>query len=213
MPLYDLTHTINSSMVVFPGDPSFESQTVMDVNNQDAFTLRHYSLGNHAGTHIDFPAHVISDGKSSDHFPVDYLTGIGKVINIPENSHVTAAHVDAADIAPGNIVFFKTRNTRDSLYEKGVYTEDFKAIEPEAAQRLVERGIRIVGIDYLSVDPIDDENLSVHKTLLHEDILIIENLNLQMIPAGRYYIRIAPLKIEGMDGLPVRVMAELPNTV
>lgn len=213
MPFYDLTHAISSSMVVFPGDPTFESKMVMDVNNDDPFTLRHFSLGNHAGTHIDFPAHVRSGGKTSDHFPIEYLTGIGKIINIPENSHVTASHVDAADIAPGNIVFFKTRNTRDSLYEKGVYTEDFKAIEPEAAKRLVERGIRIVGIDYLSVDPVEDENLTVHKTLLDEEVLIVENLNLQMIPAGRYYIRIAPLKIEGMDGLPVRVVADLASSV
>ena len=207
MSVYDLTLAITSDLVVFPGDPSFESQKVMDVDNADPFTLCHFGLGNHAGTHIDFPAHVIPGGSSSDAYPLDYLTAPGRIIEIPDNGSVTSKHVENAGIERDEIVFFKTSNTRRHLHQRSIYTEDFAAITPEASQKLADKEVRIVGIDYLSVDAIDDEALSSHNTLLSHNILIVENLNLTEVPNEQCQISIAPLKVSGSDGLPVRVAA------
>lgn len=211
MTVYDLTLAITSDLVVFPGDPSFESQKVMDVENADPFTLCHFGLGNHAGTHIDFPAHVIPGGSSSDAYALDYLTGPGRIIEIPDDGSVTDKHIEKAGVKRDEIVFFKTSNTRRNLHQQGIYTEDFAAITPEASQKLVDKQVRIVGIDYLSVDSIDDEALSSHKTLLSNNILIVENLDLTKVPTGQYKITIAPLKVAEADGLPVRVAAFLSD--
>ena len=207
MSIYDLTLAITSDLVVFPGDPSFESQKVMDVENADPFTLCHFGLGNHAGTHIDFPAHVIPGGSSSDAYSLDYLTAPGRIIEIPDDGYVTDRHIEKANIQADEIVFFKTSNTRQRLHQRGIYTEDFASITPDASQKLVDQGVRIVGIDYLSVDSIDDETLSSHKTLLSNNVLIVENLDLNAVPNGQFQITIAPLKVADADGLPVRVAA------
>lgn len=207
MPIYDLTVSITSKTIVFPGDPSFKSEKLMDVTKGDPFTLCHFGLGNHMGTHIDFPSHVIIDGKCSSDYPLEYLLGTGRVIEIPDESHVTAKHIEEAGIKPGEIVFFKTRNTRDGLQDRETYTDDFAAIEPEAALALVRSRAKIVGIDYLSVDRIEAEELPAHKALLGNNVLVVENVNLKDVPPGEYNISISPLKVEAADGLPVRIMA------
>lgn len=207
MPIYDLTVSITPKTIVFPGDPYFKSEKLMDVEKGDSFTLCHFGFGNHMGTHIDFPAHVISGGKCSSDYPLEYLLGTGRVIEIPDDSHVTAEHIEASEIKPGEIVFFKTRNTRDGLNDREVYTNDFAAIEPEAAVSLVKAGVKIVGIDYLSVDKVEDEDLPAHKMLLGNEVLVVENVNLTDVPPGEYSISICPLKVEQADGLPVRIIA------
>ena len=206
MPIYDLTIEISPKTAVFPGDPTFSSETLMDVEQGDQFTLQHFHFGNHTGTHIDFPAHIIRGGKCSSDYPLEYLMGSGRIIEIPDDGHVTLEHIKKAKIKHGEIVFFKTRNTRRCLHSKP-YTNEFVAIEADAAKILVMTGVKIVGIDYLSVDRYEDESLPTHKALLDNGVLIIENANLTDIPAGEYYISIAPLKVNAADGLPVRITA------
>ncbi len=206
MPIYDLTIEISPKTIVFPGDPIFSSETLMDVGKGNPYTLRHFHFGNHTGTHIDFPAHVIKGGKCSSDFPLEYLMGKGRIVEISDNGHVTIEHIEEAGIKRDEIVFFKTNNTRQGLHSKA-YTKEFVAIEADAARVLAEIGVKIVGIDYLSVDRYEDESLSTHKALLSNDILVIENASLADIPAGEYFISIAPLKVNAADGLPVRITA------
>ena len=155
---------------------------------------------------MDFPTHVIATGNSSSAYSIEHLIGSMQVVEIPEDGHVTPAHVESLSLKDGDIIFFKTANSRRNLHD-GAYTETFAAIDPAAAELLVTKGAKIVGIDYLSVDRFEDEALPSHQCLLSNDILIIENLDLRRIPAGKYQVVIAPLKVKEADGLPVRVIA------
>jgi len=206
MPIYDLTIEISPETTVFPGDPTFQAEPISEVKHGSTFTLLHFHFGNHTGTHIDFPAHVIVKGKTSSAYPLERLMGTMQLIEVPGDGHVTLRHVESLSPKDGTIIFFKTNNSRANLHDKP-YTDSYAAIDPSAAEELARKGFSIVGIDYLSVDRVEDEELPTHHCLLSNDILIIENLDLRKIPAGKYHVTIAPLKVKEADGLPVRVIA------
>lgn len=206
MPIYDLTIEISPETTVFPGDPVFRTEAISEIKHGSTFALSHFHFSNHTGTHIDFPAHLIAKGKTSSAYPLEQLVGAMQVIEVPGDEHVTLRHVESLNPKDGTVIFFKTNNSRVNLHNKP-YTESFIAIEPSAAEELVRKGFSIVGIDYLSVDRTENKELPTHHCLLSNDILIIENLDLRGIPAGKYHVIIAPLKVKEADGLPVRVIA------
>ncbi len=206
MKFYDLTTEISPKLVAFPGDPQYSTEKVSSLENGQKFNLCHMHLGNHTGTHVDFPAHTIKEGKTSSDFPIEYLTGPGVIIKVPpQEKSITREFVSKQPIMSSDIVFFKTANSKKSKQE--AFTDQYVYIEPEAAEELFRRGVKAVGIDYISVDRYDDEDLTVHNILLSKEVLIVEGLELSEIPEGRYEIFIMPLKIPLMDGLPARVMA------
>ena len=203
---YDLTTAITLETIVFPGDPSFSVKSVTSIEEGSCFNLCQMSLSNHLGTHIDFPAHVIKNGKTSSDYALDYLVNDGQIIEVPEDQPtITPAFIEQAEIFENAIVFFKTKNS--SLSKSGAFTKDYVYIEPNAAEVLLKKKVKIVGIDYLSVDSYAATELPVHHVLLSREVLIVENLALHSIEPGQYKIFIMPLNIPGMDGLPVRVIA------
>jgi arylformamidase len=164
-------------------------------------------LGNHTGTHIDFPAHVVQGGKTSSDFSIEDLIGSGLIIEVPDvEKSITRKFVAEQSILSNDFVFFKTSNSRLSKQDK--FTDKYVYIEPEAAEELLKKGVKIVGIDYISVDRYEAEDLPVHKSLLSKDVLIVEGLELNNAPIGRCKIYIMPVNIHGMDGLPARVVAK-----
>ena len=166
-------------------------------------------LGNHTGTHIDFPAHVVRGGKTSTDFPIQFLIGSGLIIEVPETEiSITKKFIKSQEsISQNDIVFFKTSNSKIS--KQAEFKEKYVYIEPDAAEKLIEKGVKIVGIDYISVDSYESKSLPVHHSLLSRDILIVEGLELKKAPLGRCKIYIMPINIPDMDGLPVRVIARL----
>lgn len=205
---YDLSTKIANDLVVFPGDPAYSNEVVCSLEKGDSFNLCHMHLGNHAGTHIDFPAHTIKNHKTSSDFPIEFLIGPGIIIQVPSTEKsITKDFVAKQSIMKSDIVFFKTSNS--TISKHAPFTEKYVYIEPDAAKELLEKGVKIVGIDYISVDAYDDANLTVHNTLLSKEVLIVEGLELSDIPEGRYEIFIMPLNIPNMDGLPARVLAML----
>jgi arylformamidase len=206
---YDLTAQITEKMVVFPGDPKFKSEDISSLNEGAHYGLCHMHLGNHTGTHIDFPSHVIKNAKSSSDFEIKDLIGQGLIIEVPdEEKSITRAFVHAQNqIKKNDFVFFKTANSKLSKYAE--FNSKYVYIEPEAANALLEKGIKVVGIDYISVDNYEAEELPVHRTLLSNDVLIVEGLELNNVPIGRCKIYIIPNNIPAMDGLPARVLAKM----
>lgn len=205
---YDLTAPISENTVVFPGDPTYKSEDVCTISHDSQFQLCHLHLGNHTGTHIDFPAHVIKGGKTSSDYTINDLIGSGLIIDVPiASSSITKDFVSKQPIRANDFVFFKTANNAISKQDK--FTHNYVYIEPEAAQELLTKGVKIVGIDYISVDQYEAEDLPVHKSLLSNDVLIVEGLELNNAPIGRCKIFIMPLNIPNMDGLPARVTATL----
>ncbi|MBA2650577.1 MAG: cyclase family protein [Legionella sp.] len=205
---YDLSAKITAGLVVYPGDPHYSMEEVSSLEKGHSFNLCQMHLGNHAGTHIDFPAHTIKNHKTSSDFPINYLIGPGIIIKVPSSEKtITKEFVSKQPIKYKDIVFFKTSNSELSKHAQ--FTVKYVYIEPDAAKELLDKGVKIVGIDYISVDDYHDEKLSVHNILLSKEVLIVEGLELGIIPEGRYEIYIMPLNIPDMDGLPARVLAKL----
>ena len=206
---YDLSANISEQSIVFPGDPSYTTEEICSLEKGAHFNLHKIQLGNHTGTHIDFPSHVIKGGKTSADFPIDSLIGCGIIIEVPSNEQsIKKDFIKKQPIQAGDIVFFKTSNYK---LPKTKFTKDYVYIEPGAADELIRKKVKIVGIDYISVDKYESENLPVHRSLLSNDILIVEGLELNGVPAGRCKIYILPMKINNMDGLPARIIAKLQN--
>ncbi|MHB1948720.1 MAG: cyclase family protein [Gammaproteobacteria bacterium] len=206
--IYDLTAAISEKTVVFPGDPEYKTQKVCSLEEGHTFNLCHMHFGNHTGTHVDFPAHVLKDAKTSSDYSIDHLIGSGLIIKVPDTEKsVTKQFVSEQPILKSDIVFFKTANSKLSKQDK--FTEKYVYIEPDVAEELLKKGVKIVGIDYISVDRYDAEDLPVHKSLLSKEVLIVEGLELNNAPIGRCEIYIMPLNIPKMDGLPARVVAKL----
>lgn len=205
---YDLTAKISQKTTVFPGDPEFKIETICSLDKGAMFNLCHMHIGNHTGTHIDFPAHVIEKGKTSSDFPIESLIGSGLIIKVPDSEiSITKKFVEEQPILRNDFVFFKTANSNLSKQDK--FTRKYVFIEPEAAEELLKKGVKIVGIDYISVDQYEAEHLPVHKSLLSKEVLIVEGLELNNIPLGRCEIYIMPLNIPEMDGLPARVISKI----
>lgn len=205
--IYDLTADITDKLVVFPGDPAFHTHELARINEASAFNLHQMTLCNHSGTHIDFPAHVIEGGKTSSDYGLEDLILDGQIVEVPESMNsISAAFVSSLQLNEGAAVFFKTRNSKLSKQDR--LDQDYVYIEVDAAQCLVDKKVRVVGIDYLSVDNYIDSKLPVHHLLLSNDVLIVENLELAGVAAKHGKIFIMPLKVPGMDGLPVRVLLQ-----
>jgi len=136
------------------------------------------------------------------------LIGPGLIIEVPETekSITKTFVVGQTSIIKNDFVFFKTANSK--LSKQGKFTDKYVFIEPDAAEELLRKGVKIVGIDYISVDKYDAANLPVHRSLLSKNVLIVEGLELNNAPIGRCKIYIMPNNIPEMDGLPVRVIAK-----
>lgn len=201
---YDLTTTINENTVVYPGDPKFERKDIAKIGEESSFGLQHMSFCNHSGTHIDFPAHVLKDGKTSSDYDIEKFIMDGVIIEVPRDyNSISKDFISQLRLNPRSCVFFKTRNSEVS--KQTSFIKDYVYFEPEAAEALLNKQVSVVGIDYISVDSSEAEELPVHKILLSKDVLIVENLELKGIEPGNCKIFIAPTKIADMDGLPARV--------
>lgn len=205
---YDLSVNISENLVTFPGDPQYQFEDINSLGQGSKFNLRRIHLGNHTGTHIDFPSHVIKGGKSSNDFPISTLIGNGVIILVPSNMpSITKDFIQKQLILKDDFVFFKTANSQFSKNKK--FIKNYVYIEPDAAEEILSKQVKIIGIDYISVDKYEAEDLPVHRILLASNILIVEGLELNDVPNGRCKIYIMPLKIDQMDGLPARVIVEM----
>lgn len=201
----DLTAAITSNTVIFPGDPIFNSEPITTISSQSCFNLCEIRMGNHTGTHIDFPAHVIKHGKTSHDYSIDNFVGEGVILHVPNNeATINKAFIMEQPILENDFVFFKTKNS--TLSKQDAFTDKYVYIEPDAADALLAKKVRVVGIDYISVDAYAATALPVHHILLSNDILIVENLELRDVDPGRCQLYIMPLHIPNMDGLPARVI-------
>lgn len=175
-----------------------------DTNNSSAI---HASV--HAGTHVDAPFHFVPDGATIESLSLDIFIGPARVCELDPGSHITAADVARADLQGELRVLFKTRNS--SLLRKGTYDPSFAAFSVDGAKALVELGVRLVGLDYLSAARAD-EQVPVHRAFLDHGVVLLEGVDLSEVPPGRYELICLPIKIAGSDGAPCRaVLRELSH--
>jgi arylformamidase len=207
--LYDISLPIDGRTPVYVGDPQVELAPLftLEADGVNVTALRHATT--HTGTHVDLPLHVIAGGASLDEVPPERFCGRARVISIRDPVAITAAELAEHAIEADEIVLFHTRNSVERLLEQSAFQPGYVYLAPDAAAYLARRHVRLVGIDYLSVDPPDDPALPAHHLLLGAGVLILEGALLTAVPPGVYELICLPLRISGADGAPVRaVLAE-----
>ena len=207
MKIYDVTLSVHPDMVVWSGNAGVQLLPVMRMADGDDHNLSKLALGVHTGTHVDAPFHFVADGATAEQLPLGVLVGSAVVVHLPDLTALTAPDLEILDLPPKTRrVLFKTRNS--TLWARGetAFQTDFVALTPNAAHWVVERGIRLVGVDYLSVEGYHSPGHPVHKTLLGGGVVVIEGLNLSEVEPGIYDLYCLPLKLVGADGAPARVI-------
>jgi len=205
MKIYDITVPISAELPVYPGDPSIQLERVMSLEKGDIANVTRLCCSTHIGTHVDPPSHFIAGSMTLDELPLETLIGTARVVDVGDVPAIDQAVLDNCDLNGATRVLFKTRNST-FWPEAAEFREDFVYIEPDAARRLVELGVRLVGIDYLSVEKFNFDEPTTHLVLLGANVVIVEGLALRDVPSGDYELLCLPLKIKDGDGSPARVV-------
>ncbi len=206
MPLYDATLPLRAGIVTFPGDPAFAMEPLFQSAKGDPFNLSALRLSTHMGTHVDPPLHYIDAAGAVDAILLENLVGPGVVLDMRGRSVIDRVALAQSDAANHTRILLKTDNGDKLL--ASTFCEDYVSLTEDAAHYLVERGVKLVGIDYLSIEPYANVSAPVHRILLHTGVLIVEGALLAHIPAGECKIYCLPLRIAGADGAPARLIVE-----
>lgn len=201
----DVTYTIKSGMVHWPGDPEIKLHHLATIADGAPCNVTHMSLPAHTGTHMDGPVHFIKDAEGLETLPFEATVGPARVIEIKDKESIKPAELARHKIKRGERLIFKTRNTAKS-WKTDAFDEDFIYISKEGAQYLVDRGVRTVGVDYLSVGGFRKDGIETHHVLLGARVWIIEGLILNKVKPGKYDLICLPLKMLHSDGAPARAI-------
>lgn len=207
MTYIDVSVDISSELPIWPGSPAirFERSLALDSGDIANDTTLNFSV--HTGTHIDAPLHFLPHGKSVDQISLDTLIGPAYLAEIPNHVDAITATVLENLALPHDIqrLLLKTRNS--NLWTLGTqqFEPSFVALTADAAQWVADRGIAVIGIDYLSIQRFYD-GPETHQILLGAEVVVIEGLNLSQVRSGQYELFCLPLKLKGIEGAPARVI-------
>jgi len=205
MPIYDISVPIREGMPAWPGDPPVKIRQAMSMARGDACNVTALALGAHTGTHFDAPHHVVHGAVTVDRLDPEILLGACRVFEIRTEDEIDVTHLRGLPLKGVARALFKTANS--ALWAaRDDFCEDFIALTPMAAGFLVGMGVKLVGVDYLSVESYHAQGAPAHLALLGAGVIILEGLNLAAVPPGDYELIALPLKIEGADGAPARAI-------
>jgi arylformamidase len=203
MKIYDISVSLSDDLPVYPGDPQVEVESMLALAKGDTFNVSRVTMSTHSGTHLDAPCHFLEHGVSIDHLPLSLFVGAALLAEISGVREIGRGELARLPLKGEERLILKTDNSR--LWDRPGFQEDYACLTPDGAAYLVEMGIKLVGIDYLSVERFAGEG-EVHRFLLGNGVVILEGLNLGGVPAGNYELISLPLKIKGGDGAPVRAI-------
>ena len=204
MPLIDISLPIREGMIVYEGDPDITVSSAAALERGDPANVSSLRLGSHTGTHMDAPLHFIDGASSIDSVSLDVLIGPALVIEIDADRLIEPRHLTDARIGTQPRLLMKTRNS--ALWERPSFAREYVALSLDGARFLLERGVKLIGIDYLSIEAFAVEGHPVHRTLLGAGIVIVEGLDLRRVTPGMYELYCLPLRIAGGDGSPCRAV-------
>ncbi len=203
MQYYDISLNLSSETVSWLNSPPFELIERKRMSRGDRNNSSALKMSAHSGTHLDAPFHFVPDGATIESLPLEIFIGPALVHAVDTGSHITREHVEAIDLRGETRVLFKTRNSQ--LLHRPAYDPDFVAFSVEAAEALVAHGVKLVGLDYLSVAHAD-EQVAVHRAFLDHGVALLEGIDLSEIKPGRYELICFPLRLRGSDGAPCRAV-------
>jgi arylformamidase len=208
--IHDISLPIVAGGLIYPNNPPIQVEVASAMSAGASSNGSRISFGSHTATHVDAQHHMIDGGWTVDKMRLDVLIGPALVVAFgDEVMSITASHLESVDFDGVERVLFSTRNSR---FNRDVeFHKDYTYVAPDAAELLVKKGVKLVGVDYLSIEQFKSGHHKTHKTLLGADVIIVEGLSLGAVTAGRYELICLPLSLPGLDGAPARaVLRELP---
>src|SRR5262245_43989385 len=199
----DVTVPLSAEIACYPGDPCFQREASQSIQSGAPCNVSRLTLGSHTGTHIDAPYHFLEDGARVDELSLDLLIGKVRVVAVAAREAVEREHLEQLDLRDDLRLLFKTRNSGQL---RQPFQPDFVYLSPDAATFLVQVGIKLVGWDYLSVEKYQSKDFATHHTLLEAGVVIVEGLDLSQVEPGEYDMICLPLRLQGGDGAPARVV-------
>jgi arylformamidase len=203
--IYDISVPIRSGGLVYPGNPEIDITLQQAVAKGAGANVSAIRFGSHTGTHADASRHFFDDGQPVDQIPLDRLIGPALLVSFADDIRsVGAAELKTHDLRGRKRILMRTRNS--ALLSHKEFVPDYTYLAPDGAEYLVDKGIELVGIDYLSIEQFHSGHHRTHRTLLAKSVVILEGLDLSVPPPGEYQLICLPLRIEGCDGAPARAV-------
>ena len=203
--IYDISVPIRSGGLVYPGNPEIDISLQQAVAKGASANVSNIRFGSHTGTHADAARHFFDDGQPVDMIPLDRLIGPALLIGFSDSVRsVGAADLREHDLKNHKRVLLRTRNS--AFLSQKDFVTDYTYLAPDGAQYLVDKGVELVGIDYLSIEQFHSGHHRTHRTLLERSVVIVEGLDLSVPAPGEYEFIWLPLRIEGCDGAPARAV-------
>jgi arylformamidase len=199
MNYYDITVPLSPHTANWPGGVEYKR-----VEERTSAIVSTITLRSHYATHVDAPRHFLFNNKGVDAIAPNILIGEYKVFAVKSHDQITLKDINLLDIKRGDRILFKTINSNIITGKK--FNPNYVSLSVEAAEYLAKKKIALVGIDYFGIEAKGSPGHLVHMTLLKNNIVIVEGVNLQNIKPGKYQGAILPLKIEGGDGAPARAV-------
>jgi arylformamidase len=207
MTIYDISLPISPNLPVWPGDPAAEVSLVSSMDRGDPVNVTRLAFTAHIGTHVDAPHHFLNNHRTVESLALDVLTGPCYLTQLPDDvEEISAEVLERVPIGANTTrLLFGTRNSRLWASGEKKFQKDFVAVSQDGAEWLVAHGVKLVGVDYLSVAPFDEPH-PTHQVLLQAGVIVLEGLDLSQVPRGFYDLYCLPLKIPGADGAPARTI-------
>lgn len=202
MVLYDITLPLRPEQPTWPGDSPFLIGINQSIAKGSLFNTTRFSLESHFATHIDAPYHFEENGITVDKIPMEVMIGPVLVHEVDTLDFIQPGHLP--ELSNIERIIFKTPNTH--FIADTVFHTEYAAVGIEAAELLVHAGIKLVGIDYFSVETYYCEDYPVHHVFLRNNVILLEGVDLRQVPPGWYELLALPMKIQGADGSPVRAI-------
>jgi arylformamidase len=204
MKLIDVSVPLDANLPTYPGNTPFSIEAITRIANGDSSNVSTLHLSAHCGTHVDAPRHFFDEAPGAEGLPLEMLCGRTRVIAITSRKGITAEDLAKSDLSEDVRVLVKTSNSR--LWGSPAFHQDFIGVTESGAKYLIEHGIKVVGVDYLSVEEFKKPGAPAHHVLLGGGTIVIEGLNLRDVEPGIYEMLCLPLPVAGSDGAPARVV-------
>ena len=204
MKLIDVTVPLDSKLPSYPGNAPFTIEAVKRLSQGDSSNVSTLHLSAHSGTHVDAPRHFFDEAPGPEAMPLELLCGRARVVEVRARQGIGARELSTLDLTEDVRLLIKTRNSQ--LWGSPDFHTDYVGITEEGARHLVDRGVKVLGIDYLSVEEFKKPGAPAHHVLLGGGTIVIEGLDLREVEPGIYEMFCLPLRIVGADGAPARVV-------
>jgi len=207
--LYDISVVLGDQTTVYPDDSPFVLKKTMSLAAGEIADVSELRLSAHSGTHLDLPAHFFRGSPTTESWPLEKFVLPARVLRIRDPSSITRRELEQKGVPEKEALLFKTANSESGLLSSGVFSEDYVSLSMEAAELCLEKKAPLLGLDCSSLDRYGDFSYPVHRKVLRNGTLILENIDLKEVPEGHYTLFCFPLKIEGGEASPTRaVLAE-----